>query len=151
MSRYVSISNHYCVLAASGAVGGPGAPPSSPPAAPTSHGTGASTASSNQLADNKNNLIIERTNFHHSCCWSQITNGHKYKVLVYCFIESVCDCFFFLAAASPRFLESRDSTTRLRPVDLISVYTASRSRTEPMQCTNLTSRVVRAPFTLNPT
>ena len=41
------------------------------------------------------------------------------------------------------------STTRLKPVDLISVYTASRSRTEPMQCTNLTSRVVWAPFTLN--
>ena len=43
------------------------------------------------------------------------------------------------------------SRTSTELVDLISVYTASRSRTEPMQCTNLTSRVVRAPFTLNPT
>ena len=43
------------------------------------------------------------------------------------------------------------SLTSTELVDLISVYTASRSRTEPMQCTNLTSRVVRAPFTLNPT
>ena len=46
-------------------------------------------------------------------------------------------------------IESSLTSTQL--VALISVYTASRSRTEPMQCTNLTSRVVRAPFTLNPT
>ena len=107
--RYVDMQQlYYCVLAASGAVVGPGAPPSSPPAAPTSPGTGASTASNNQLADNWNNLIIERNYFLHSCCWSQITDGYKYKILVYCFIESACDCCYFFLAVSPRSPGSRD-------------------------------------------